>query len=82
MTDTDSTLEGVIHLHIDLRVDAREMRHWPPQCIARFFEGIALTQGAVSHAREAMRQAAVRQAETRHQRIDPQIVGHPLAVTP
>jgi len=44
--------EGVLHLHVDVRVSLAELRSWPPDCIAALFAGIAEVQTAQAQARQ------------------------------
>lgn len=50
----ETTPEGVLRVHLELSIDAREMREWPTQCVSAFFDGIARAQEATTHARAAM----------------------------
>ena len=53
---SDLNPEGVLRFYLDIRIDAREMRAWPPQCLTAFFDGLARAVEAAEIAREAIRQ--------------------------
>lgn len=55
MTEKTTTPEGVLRFDLSIRVDADEMKHWPPQCIKAFFDGIARAQEARTYGEHTMR---------------------------
>lgn len=62
--------EGVIEFNIGFQISAAEMRHWHPDRIAQFFQGIAMALSARAGMPLEQRQAAENAYEDKESTAD------------